>query len=87
MLIKYMCVTPDSEHFAGLRLTLIEKWSKFNQTKFIEGKCKALWPRKGKQCTNAEERVTSQATILHSCIWDGIDHRFYMKKLHHCIVQ
>lgn len=43
MLIKYMYVMPDSKHFAGLRLTLIEKWSKFNQTKFIEGKCKALW--------------------------------------------
>lgn len=87
MLIKYMCVMPDFRHFAGFRLTLIEKWSKFNQTKFTEGKYKTLWPRKGKQCTNAEEGVTSQAAIWHSYIWGGIDHGFCMKKLHHCIVQ
>lgn len=82
-----MCVMPDFKHSAGFRLTLIEKWSKFNQTKFTEGKCKALWPRKGKQCTNAEEGVTSQAAILPICIWGGIDHGLCMKKVHHSIVQ
>lgn len=86
MLIKCMCVMADCKHFAGFTLTG-EKWSKFNQTKFTEGKRKALWPRKGKQCTNAEEGVTSQTDILHSCIWGGRDHGLCVKKLHHCIVQ
>lgn len=50
MTVKHVCVMPALWGGPGVQThsDQTKKWSKINQTKLIEGKCKALRPRKRK---------------------------------------